>query len=647
MPNTSTYLKRNVLLQIAILSILLAAFFTLDTYAQTTQLYWTDNLGLHRIVVGENEPETILESVLHTPNSISIDSEAGMMYWTDSVLGTLRQANLDGSDIKTVVSGRVNPGKAALDVQAGKVYWTDSTPGVIQRANLDGSGIEDLITEGMNFPSDIALDTLAGKMYWTNLVSGIIRRANLDGTGVEDVINPSPNRAQHLALDLKAGTLYWSDGSRIYRTNLDGSDAELLIESTISDAVRQIAIDTEGETLYWTNDSRGHIHHANLDGSEPGVISLPVNTPVAITLDTQAGKLYWSDYSDRTIRRASLDGSEDEQLIRGRFFAAHRIAFDAQTETVYWTRSVENTSIQRVMFDGTDLDNLPLPLASFPSGLALDQQNGKLYWTNADPAFAHTINRLNLDGSEPEELITGLRFATNVVLDTRAGKLYWTDLTSENSKIQRANLDGSEQEDLLVLPLDQALSDLAIDTQAAYLYWTNWGSRTIQRAGLDGSNLDTLITLADQNPYNLKLHPASGKMYWTTGTKIQSANLDGSELEDLLTDLPIPRALFLITSDPSSTEAEHTYSSYSLNQSYPNPFLTSTTISYSLSQARHVELRIYDLLGREVETLTEGMQPPGTHTIHWDGHDQAAGVYVVAMTGDQGQREVLTLVKVH
>ena len=79
------------------------------------------------------------------------------------------------------------------------------------------------------------------------------------------------------------------------------------------------------------------------------------------------------------------------------------------------------------------------------------------------------------------------------------------------------------------------------------MYWTDWIMNKIQRANLDGSNVEDLVTgLGD--PRGIALDISKGKMYWTdVGTsKIQRANLDGSNIEDLIsTGLRSPRCIAL------------------------------------------------------------------------------------------------------
>ena len=76
----------------------------------------------------------------------------------------IQRANLDGSEVTTLVIGLSSPEGIALDVGRGQMYWTDSRTDKIQRANLDGSGVTDLVT-GIETPMGIALDVGGGQMY--------------------------------------------------------------------------------------------------------------------------------------------------------------------------------------------------------------------------------------------------------------------------------------------------------------------------------------------------------------------------------------------------------------------------------------------------------------------------------------------------
>ncbi len=71
---------------------------------------------------------------------------------------------------------------------------------------------------------------------------------------------------------------------------------------------------------------------------------------------------------------------------------------------------------------------------------------------------------------------------------------------------------------------------------------------------------------------------------------------------------------------------------YTLDQNYPNPFNPSTTIGFSLASAGAVTLKIYDILGREVAVLVNGVLTAGAHRIQWNAAGMPSGMYVYALT---------------
>ncbi len=62
-------------------------------------------------------------------------------------------------------------------------------------------------------------------------------------------------------------------------------------------------------------------------------------------------------------------------------------------------------------------------------------------------------------------------------------------------------------------------------------------------------------------------------------------------------------------------------------QNYPNPFNPSTTISYETNINGFVSLKVYDALGREINTLVNEYQSAGNHKINFNGAQLPSGVY--------------------
>ncbi len=67
---------------------------------------------------------------------------------------------------------------------------------------------------------------------------------------------------------------------------------------------------------------------------------------------------------------------------------------------------------------------------------------------------------------------------------------------------------------------------------------------------------------------------------------------------------------------------------FSLSQNYPNPFNPSTMITYQTAKTGQVRLSVYDILGREVATLVNSVQPQGSHEVRFDAGALSSGVYI-------------------
>lgn len=259
-----------------------------------------------------SDRRVILDGLHRIPDGIEIDAEAGHIYWTNmgnpsANDGSIERADLDGKNRRTVVpeGATFTPKQLKLDKRGGKVYWSDREGMRVMRANLDGSEIETLVDAsqgdarpGRDFTKwcvGIAVDKEGGKFYWTqkggdNGGEGRIFRASLEmpegegpanRTDIEVLFDGLPEPID-LELDLGNRMLYWTDrgnpprGNSVSRAALDaqpgdGEGPEILV-GNLMEAIG-LSLDLKGGRMFFS-DLGGSVYSARLDGSEKRALTL-------------------------------------------------------------------------------------------------------------------------------------------------------------------------------------------------------------------------------------------------------------------------------------------------------------------------------------------------------------------------------------
>ncbi|TFH46761.1 MAG: T9SS type A sorting domain-containing protein, partial [ANME-2 cluster archaeon] len=125
---------------------------------------------------------------------------------------------------------------------------------------------------------------------------------------------------------------------------------------------------------------------------------------------------------------------------------------------------------------------------------------------------------------------------------------------------------------------------------------------------------------------------------------------DGGYLVGGISDHPTNKGVCVWRFDTDITNVEEDLTSIpsylALSQNYPNPFNPSTTIEFSLPKSEFVELKVYNILGKEVETLVSNKLNQGNHTYTFDGKNLASGVYYYQLVaGDYREVKKMILLK--
>ena len=497
--------------------------------------------------------------------TLQVDT-AVQMYWIDADMGTIRRANSDGSGAIEDLIASGQPTSLALDLAAGRLYWTDTNAGKIRWVSLDDfSSHHDLYSSER--PTSLALDTVNGELYWTDQVPGTIRRANVDGTSPAADILVLEGEPTSLALDSANRDMYWTDGAtgKIRRAKMDRSILEP-IDDLATGLVwpDNLALDLAQGQMYWTEWAPGRIRRAGLpsagSSSIENLVDFTSGLPTGLALDLPGGKMYWTDGVNHTVQSSDLTGTSfavtDVFTASDGLKAPEGIALPiapsvaSSVPLIYWVDEEAQRIQRNAGEDGNrTVEELHLVNAEggsvtldMPGSIALDPIAGKMYWTDdgAEGESDGRIQRADLDGSNVEDLVSGLADPVGIALDLRAGRLYWAD--RHQGAIYRGTLGDITQEGLLpsheavLANLDRPYQ-IALDTFNGHMYWTERGENTskVRRADLNGNNVTDIQfgLVAPLNPFGMALDPVAGRMYWSersiTGGEdvIAGADLDG------------------------------------------------------------------------------------------------------------------------
>jgi DNA-binding beta-propeller fold protein YncE len=260
----------------------------------------------------------------------------------------------------------------------------------------------------------------ADRVYWTNFSGNSIAFANLDGTGGGGTLNTTgataPSQPTGIAIDPAAGRIYWAsaNGGKVSYANLDntGGGNDLSTAGANVSGLRGLAIDPAGGRIYWAATAGGTISYANLDGSGGNNLSTTgatLSNPNGVAIDPAANRIYWANRNVTTgnkISYANLDGTgsgNDLPTGAATVSGPAGIAVDPAAGRAYWANQVLSTDSQKVAhanLDGSGGANLntagSCAVCSPPTGLALDPDANRAYWTNS---FTTPLSFANLDGT--------------------------------------------------------------------------------------------------------------------------------------------------------------------------------------------------------------------------------------------------------
>ena len=572
------------------------------------KMYWTDSYygteKIQRANLDGSNVEDLITTGLSEPRGIALDVGRGKMYWTDGGTDKIQRANLDGSNVEDLITTGLDwPQGIALDVGRGKMYWTDLFTDKIQRANLDGSNVEDLITglttgRGALFnPRAIALDT-----------SGSISSGGGGGSSRPDLIvqspsvdNTTPTTGQSLTLratvrnqgtaTAAATTLRYyrsSDATISTSDTAVGTDdvGGLSASNTSVESVSLTAPSSAGTYYYGacvesvsgetnTNNNcsdgvRVTVSRSNIGGSNnpdlvvqsPSVDNTTPTTGQSFTLSATvrnqgtgaatATTLRYYRSSDATISTSdtavgtddvgglSASNTSDESVSLTAPSSAGTYYYGACVESVSGETDTNNncsTGVQvtvgapDLVVESPSVDNttpttgqsLTLSATVRNQGTAAATATTLRYYRSSDATISKDDTEVGTDAISGLSASNTSAESVSLTAPSSSGTYYYGACVESVSGETNTNNNCS--------------SAVTVTVSLPKMYWMEARTDKIKRANLDGSNVEDLITTGLTSPWRIALDVGRGKMYWTAlfTDKIKRANLDGSNVEDLIT----------------------------------------------------------------------------------------------------------------
>jgi hypothetical protein len=239
--------------------------------------------------------------------------------------------------------------------------------------------------------------------------------------------------------------------------------------------------------------------------------------------------------------------------------------------------------------------------------------------------------------TESDNLLTPVFFANNTIVNNTAGVsgggIHTNDMTSDimNSIIWGNTAPANSQ-------ISGTVNVVYSDVEGG---WTGEGNINVNPLFSD-----TLFHLSDSSPCigtGIESIDIGGTMYYCPPFCYYGnprPNPSGSMPDIGACESPLPNpvgvenALSQIPDD------------YSLSQNYPNPFNPTTTMVYGLRERTNVELKLFDVLGREVETIFDGEQNAGFYEVEFNASTLASGIYFYRLqAGDYIETKKMVLMK--
>ncbi|KAL9960532.1 hypothetical protein ACROYT_G034004 [Oculina patagonica] len=302
---------------------------------------------------------------------------------------------------------------------------------------------------------------------------------------------------------------------------------------------------------------------------------------VAIDIHFSLGYIFWSDYIEKNIKRANFDGT-NITVLHNNILYCFGLAVEWRSSQLYWTDETTKT-ISVSDLEGNNRHILISPSLDQPRGIALDPNNGLMFWT--DWGQTPKIERATLSGTQRVAIVTSnLLSPFGIDLDRRNRLVFWVNWVP--SKVESVDYHGNNRK-LLFRQLGD-FSFFGVTFLSSYLFVSDWGTDAIYKFNATNAN-GTVVSNVKVSPFIDGLIPydssrqLSGQSSPTVSPRTTSTLTVGAYVG--LTSTTFVRSPRATTSVASSVASSSATTSVALPSATPSVGFSSATPSVELSSA--------------------------------------------------------------
>ena len=455
-------------------------------------LYWIDYGQFPKIerayLDGTNRTPIVVTGISN-PRDLTIDITTHDVYWVDAREDAIQKVSFSGSRRQYVWKDLPTPYGASI--LGSQIYWVDRNLRSIFRgskAPADGG-----TTDKEMHPFKSNLDTLRDI---------VIFDAQNQPPGESPCSRLNDRMCQQLCFALPASSSSSSSGSSTpdYRCSCSSG----VLDPKDNKTCKQL-----DEYLVFT--TRKEIRTVNLD---PAVSSPPrpprtnMTNVVGLDFDYNHNRLYFTQIRpDGSISWFDLNKTEFASSPASLFTSIlskgvnpEGIAYDWTNRKIYWTDSA-NRSIYAMNEDGSQI--VMILRVERPRAIVVEPCAGYMYYTDWG-RFGNTgkIFRATLAGNHKKAIVEeNLTQPSGLALDYDDRKLYWTDALRE--KIERSDLNGTNREVLIAA----TIYPFAITVFGKYIYWTDLQLRGVYRADkYTGAGMIEMVKRLEESPRDIHVY---------------------------------------------------------------------------------------------------------------------------------------------